>query len=171
MKTLKRRRRESKTDYSIRKKLLKSGIPRVIFRKSNRYVIAQYVISSEARDRIVTGITSKILLKYGWPEDMSGSLKSLPASYLTGFLLGRRIREKKLETPIIDLGMIRSVNKSRAFSFIKGLVDAGIEIKCGKESFPEEERIQGKKLKRDFSIYFSRIKSKIEGKIKEKQEK
>ena len=171
MKTLKRRRRESKTDYNIRKKLLKAEVPRVIFRKSNRYIIAQYVRSSEARDSIVTGVTSKILLKYEWPEDMAGSLKSLPASYLTGFLLGKRIKEKELETPIIDLGMIRSVNKSRAFSFIKGLIDAGVGIKCSKESFPEEERIQGKKLKRDFSIYFSRIKSKIEGKIKEKQEK
>ena len=164
MKTLKRRRRESKTDYNIRIKLLKAEVPRVIFRKSNRYIIAQYVMSSEARDNIVTGVTSKILLKYGWPEDMKGSLKSLPASYLTGFFLGKKITEKELETPIIDMGMIRSVNKGRAFSFIKGLVDAGVKIKCSEESFPKEERIKGKNLKRDFTIMFGRIKSKIEGK-------
>ena len=80
MKTLKRRRKEAKTDYGIRLKLLKSGVPRIVFRKSNRYIIAQYVTSNEAQDRVVVGITSKILLKYGWPEDMKGSLKSLPAS-------------------------------------------------------------------------------------------
>lgn len=167
MKTLKRRRRESKTDYNIRINLLKAEVPRIIFRKSNRYIIAQYVISNEARDSIVTGVTSRILMKHGWPKDMKGSLKSLPASYLIGFLLGKRITEKKLETPIIDIGMIRSINKNRVFSFIKGLIDAGVEIKCSEESFPNEERIKGKNLKRDFSVMFGRIKSKIEKPEKE----
>jgi len=161
MKTLKRRRRESKTDYNIRIKMLKAEVPRVVFRKSNRYIIAQYVMSNEARDSIVTGITSKILLKYRWPEDMKGSLKSIPASYLTGFLLGKRITEKKLKTPVVDMGMIRNVNKNRAFSFIKGLVDAGVKIKCSEEAFPKEERIKGKNLKRDFSVLFSRTKREI----------
>ena len=96
MKTLKRRRMENKTDYSIRIKLLKAEVPRVVFRKSGRYIIAQYVTSNEARDNIVTGVTSKILSKYGWPEDMIGSLKSLPASYLTGFILGKKIIEGNL---------------------------------------------------------------------------
>ena len=176
MKTLKRRRRENKTDYGIRMKLLKAEVPRIIFRKSNMYIIAQYVISNEARDSIVTGVTSRILMKYGWPEDMTGSLKSIPASYLTGFFLGKKITEKKLETPIIDIGMIRSVNKNKVFAFIKGLIDSGVEIKCSEESFPKEERIKGKNLKRDFSIMFGRIKSKIEegknssklGQVKEK---
>jgi len=163
MKTLKRRRRESKTDYNIRIKLLKAEVPRVVFRKSNRYIIAQYVMSNEARDSVVAGITSRILLKYGWPEDMKGSLKSIPASYLTGFLLGKIIIEKKLETPIVDIGMIRSVNKNRAFSFVKGLVDAGVKIKYGEEAFPNEERIKGKNLKRDFSVSFAKIKKQIEG--------
>ncbi len=162
MKTLKRRRMENKTDYGIRIKLLKAEVPRVIFRKSGRYIIAQYVTSNEARDNIVTGITSNILSKYGWPEDMIGSLKSLPASYLTGFFLGKKITEKGLKTPIVDMGMIKNVNKNRAFSFIKGLIDAGVGIKCSEESFPSEERIKGKNLKRDFSIFFGRIKSKIE---------
>lgn len=162
MKTLKRRRKENKTDYGIRIKLLKAEVPRIIFRKSNRYIIAQYVISKEAQDNIVTGATSRILMKYGWPEDMEGSLKSLPASYLTGLFLGRKIAEKKLETPIIDIGMIRSVNKNRVFAFIKGLVDAKVKIKCDEESFPKEERIKGKNLKRDFSVIFSKIKGKIE---------
>ena len=163
MKTQKRRRRENKTDYNIRMKLLKSDVPRIIFRKSNRYIIAQYVVSNEARDSIITGITSKILLKHGWPEDMEGSLKSLPASYLTGFILGKNITEKKLETPIIDIGMIRNVGKNRVFSFIKGLIDAEVKIKCREESFPNEEKIKGKNLKRDFSVLFTKIKGKIAG--------
>jgi len=163
MRTLKRRKREGKTDYSIRIKLLKGGIPRIVFRKSNRYIISQYVTNDEARDKIVIGITSKILLKYGWPEDMAGSLKSVTASYLTGFFLGKRITEKKLETPIVDIGMMRSINKNKVFSFIKGLIDAGVKIKCSEEAFPPEERIKGKNLKRDFSVMFEKIKKQIGG--------
>ena len=168
MKTLKRRRRENKTDYRIRINLLKGGVPRVVFRKSARYIIIQYVLSEEARDKVIIGTTSKTLMKYGWPEDMRGSLKSLPASYLTGLFFGKKIVREKLETPILDLGMIRSVNKSRFFAFIKGLVDAGVKIKSDKKAFPDEERIRGKNLKRDFSVMFVKIKNKIEGNIKEK---
>ena len=166
MKTLRRRRKEGKTDYGIRAKLLKGGVPRLIFRKSNRYITAQYAVSNEARDKIITGTTSKILLKYGWPEDMEGSLKSLPASYLTGLFFGKKIIEKKLEIPIMDIGMIRNVGKSRIFSFIKGLIDSGVRIKCEEEFFPEEERIKGKNLKRDFSVMFGKIKKQIEAEKK-----
>ena len=109
MKTVKRRRREGKTNYSTRLKLLKSEKPRLIFRKTNKLVISQYVISEEAKDKIVFGYTSKALLKYGWAENAKGSLKSIPASYLTGYLTAKRILKDKLETPIIDLGMLRTL--------------------------------------------------------------
>ena len=64
MKTIKRRRKESKTDYLKRIKLLKSESPRVVFRKTNKYVIAQYVLSKGAQDKVVLGITSKKLLMF-----------------------------------------------------------------------------------------------------------
>lgn len=162
MKTIRRRRKEKKTDYGIRIKLLKSGSPRVIFRKTNRYIIAEYAESNEAKDRIILGVTSKLLLKYGWPEDMKGSLKSVPASYLTGFLFGKKITSKKMKNPILDVGMIRAVNKSKVFAFVKGLIDSGIKIECKEEMFPEKDRISGKNLRRDFSVFFGKIKSKIE---------
>lgn len=160
----KRRRRESKTDYSKRMKLLKSESPRIVFRKTNRYIIGQYVTSDEAQDKIEIGITSKNLLSYGWPKEFEGSLKSLSASYLTGFLIGKEIMKKKLETPIVDFGMIRVIGKNKAFAFLKGVADAGIEINCPEESFPEEDRISGKHMKSDFSKTFKEIKLKIEGK-------
>ncbi len=164
MKTIRRRRKENKTDYNIRMKLLKSDVPRAVFRKTDRYIIAAYVKSDEAKDKVVFGITSKLLLKHGWPEDMKGSLKSLSASYLTGFIFGKKISEKKLEVPVLDMGMIRNVPKGRVFAFVKGIVDSGIKIKSGTEVFPSEERIKGKNMKTDFSATFDKIKSKIEGK-------
>lgn len=162
MKTLKRRRKEYKTDYLKRIKLLKSGSPRVVFKKTNKYIIAQYVKSKEAQDKVEMGITSKILIKYGWQKEFEGSLKSIPASYLTGLLIGKKILEKKLEKPIIDFGMIRVLHKNRAFAFLKGLKDSGIEVECKEEFFPNEDRIKGKHLKKDFSKMFEEIKSKIQ---------
>lgn len=157
----KRRRRESITDYAKRFKLLKSESPRLVFRRTNRYIIAQYVTSKEAQDKIEIGLTSKNLKNYGWPAEFEGSLKSVTASYLTGFLMGKEITKKKLETPIVDMGMIRVLSKNKAFAFLKGVVDAGIEINCPEENFPEDDRITGKHMKKDFSKTFAEIKSKI----------
>jgi len=163
MKQLMKRRREGKTDYTHRKKLLKSGAPRVVFRKTNKYLIAQYVRSKEAQDIVEIGVNSWQLQKYGWPDEFKGSLKSIPAAYLTGFLLGKKIKQQKKETPILDFGMIIKKHKTKIFAFIKGLIDSGIEIKNkNEEIFPEEERIKGKALKKDFSKTFEQIKSKIE---------
>ncbi len=158
--TLKRRRHENKTDYAKRIRLLKSGTPRVVFRKTNRYIIAQYVTSKEAQDKIEMDITSKDLLKYGWPKEAEGSLKSITASYLTGLLIGKKILNKKLKTPIIDIGMIQSLHKTKVFAFLKGIKDSGLDIKTDEKTFPEEERIKGESLKGKIS--FDEIKSKVE---------
>lgn len=160
MRVAKRRRRENKTDYGKRLKLLKSEKPRIVFRTSNKYILAQYVESENAQDKIVLNVISKDLLKHGWDEKTKGSLKSLPASYFTGFLIGKKIVKGNLETPIIDFGMKEMEHKSRTYAFINGLVDAGVGIKCDEEFFPDEERLKGEHMKN--KIKFSEIKSKLE---------
>ncbi len=162
MKTLKRRRREYKTDYLKRIKLLKSRKPRVVFRKTNKYIIVQYVTSKEAQDKVEIGLNSKELLNQGWPKELKGSLKSISAAYLTGLLMGKKIIKQKLKEPIIDFGMHRILHKTKTCAFLKGLIDAGIKIKSKKEIFPNEDRIKGKHMKKDFSNIFDKIKSKIE---------
>ncbi len=161
-KTPKKRRIQHKTDYKKRMNLLKSNKPRLIFRKTNKYLISQYIESDEAKDKVIFTINSKKLLKHGWPEEMKGSLKSIPASYLTGFLAGKRIISEKIEKPIIDIGMTRIIKKTKVFAFIKGIIDSGIKIESDSEKFPKEEKIKGKNLKKDFSAEFEKIKSKIE---------
>jgi len=161
MKTQKKRRKQNKTDYKKRLNLLKSEIPRLVFRKTNKYFIVQYVLSEEAKDKVQFGISSKKLLSLGWPEEFKGSLKSIPAAYLVGYFVGKKILKDKLKQPIVDLGMIRSLHKTKQFGFLKGLIDAGIKIDCKKEAFPEEDRIIGKSLKKDFSSKFKEIKEKI----------
>jgi large subunit ribosomal protein L18 len=161
MKTLKRRRKSNQTDYAKRIKLLKSGAPRLVFRKTNRYLIAEYVTSIEAQDKVELGMTSKALLKHGWPKDLEGSLKSTPAAYLTGFLFGKEILKRKMDIPIVDLGMSRNQHKNKTFGFLKGLKDSGLDVQCDEEYYPKEDRIKGKHLKKDFSKVFEEIKSKV----------
>jgi large subunit ribosomal protein L18 len=161
-KTQKRRRKERKTDYKKRIGLLKSGVPRIIFRKTNKQILVQYIKSKEAKDKVVLGINSRDLLKYGWPKEFSGSLKSIPAAYFTGFLSGKTIQSKKLETPIVDAGMTRMTKKNRFFAFLKGLIDSGVEIQCDEKNFPEDEKIKGKNMKKDFTSEFEKIKLKLE---------
>ncbi len=164
MKIAKRRRRERKTDYLKRLKLLKSGKPRVIFRKTNKHIISQYVLSEEAKDKVLININSKKLLDFGWPNEFKGSLKSITSSYLTGYLIGKQIIKNRLENPILDCGMISALHKTKVYGFLKGLIDSGIKINCDEKCFPEEERIKGKNLKKDFSKNLEKIKSEIDKK-------
>jgi len=155
----KRRRREGKTNYLIRIKLLKGKKPRVVFRKTNKYILSQYVVSKGAQDNIIIGTSSKELMNFGLSKESKVSLKSITAAYLTGVLMGVKIKEKKLETPIMDMGMLRVTHKTKPYAFIKGLKDAGMNVNCDEECFPEEGRIKGESLKN--KINFEEIKSKI----------
>jgi len=56
--------------------------------------------------------------------------------------------------------MLRTNHKGKVYAFLKGLIDAGLEISCKEEAFPESTRISGEGLKND--IEFKKIKSKIE---------
>nr|AJS12635.1 50S ribosomal protein L18P [uncultured archaeon] len=143
MRTVRRRRLQKKTDYKSRLSLLGSGKKRLVVRKTNRYVISQIVESHIAQDKVLFGISSRDLLSHGWPEKLKGSLKSLPASYLTGYLLGKMAKERKISEVILDLGMHRNVHKSRIYAVVKGIVDAGIKIPHKSEILPETEKIEG----------------------------
>ena len=154
----KRRQRERKTDYKKRLGMLKSGKMRVVIRKTNRYLIIQCVKSEEAKDKIILGITSKELLNHGW--ESKNSLKSISASYLTGYLIGKKIKEKGYHT-ILDIGLARNASGGRIYAALKGIVDAGAKINFGEEAFPSEERISGKHLNEKIQKNFIKVKEKI----------
>lgn len=164
MRVPKRRRRESKTDYKLRINLLKSGKPRIVFRKTNRCIIGQCIISRSAQDYVIIGVNSKDLIFYGWPKEKIGSLKSLPACYLTGLLLGKEMLKKMKEKEyIVDTGMIRNIKKSRIYAFLKGIVDSGITINVKREFFPDEKRLKGENTK--VKGIFDKIKENIEKEV------
>ena len=98
-----------------------------------------------------------------WNKEAHNSLKSLPASYLTGYLIGSKIDEKtRKKGLIVDLGMYRNVHKSKLYAFIKGLIDAGVEVTSKEDIFPDEDRLKGIHLKNEVvSKKFEEIKKKI----------
>lgn len=152
----KRRRLEGKTNYSKRIRLLESRKPRIVIRKTNRYIIIQCAESKLAQDSVTASANSRELLDYGWPESKAGSLKSLGAAYLTGILFGKKLGNKR--EYIIDTGIVASTNGSRIYAAIKGLNDAGIKINADKGVLPDEKRINSENLKE----FFSKVKEKIE---------
>jgi large subunit ribosomal protein L18 len=140
LRTQKRRRRENKTDYKARRILLVSGLPRIVVRTTNKHFILQAVESSEAQDKVLATITSKDLLKNGWDEKKKGSLKSIPAGYLTGILMAKKLGKGKY---IVDLGMARTGKGGRIFSVVAGLVEGGLDVAVNDKVFPSEDRLMG----------------------------
>ncbi len=155
LRTMKRRRRENKTDYKARTGLLKSGIPRIVVRRTNKHFVIQAVESFEAQDKVVATITSKELLKNGWDAKMGGSLKSIPAGYLTGILMAKKLGKGKY---VMDLGMARTLSGSRVFAVVKGLIDGGLDISANEKVFPSEDRLNGEHLKAEVKDMIGKIK-------------
>jgi len=139
MKLPRRRRLEAKTDYKARLSLLESNKPRLVVRKTNKYIISQIVISEKAQDKVVVGLTSKNLLNRGWPKNLQGSLKSREAAYLLGLMLGKEALKKKINEAILDLGIHRNIKKGRIYAVLKGVVEAGLKVPHSSDVLPTEE--------------------------------
>lgn len=153
-KTIRRRRKQFLTDYKARLGMLKSGMPRLVIRKTNRYIIAQIIESDVAQDKIIVGVTSRDLLSVGWPKELSGSLKGKSAAYLTGLLLARKT---KIKTAILDMGLQKNSHKGRIYAAVKGVIDGGLDVPCGEEALPEEDLKSGDKVGK----IFEKVKGEI----------
>ncbi len=158
MRTEKRRRRECKTDYKLRMGLLKSSKPRIVIRRTNRYVVVQAIESFEAQDKVIKGVSSKDLIAKGWDEKSAGSLKSVPACYLTGMLLAKELKTKDF---IIDLGMAKNIAGNRNYAVVKGLIDGGLNINANPESLPSDERVNGEHMAENVQKIITKVKAKI----------
>jgi len=161
-----RRRREGKTDYYARKRLViqdknKYNTPkyRLIVRFTNKDVTAQIAYARIEGDVIVGAAYSHELPRYG----VKVGLTNYAAAYCTGLLLGRRILNKfSLDTVyqgqtevtgeqfqvesvdgqpgafrcFLDVGLARTTTGARIFGALKGAVDAGLDIPHGVKRFP-----------------------------------
>jgi len=135
-----RRRREGKTNYRRRYKLLLSGLPRLVARRTLRHMIAQIVEARVEGDHVLVSAHSRQLARdFGW----KGYCGNTPAAYLTGLLCGLRGARAGIGKAILDIGLQRPVRGGRVFATVKGVVDGGVEVPCDPSMFPDEDRIRG----------------------------
>eukprot|EP00842_Homolaphlyctis_polyrhiza_P006204 jgi/Hompol1/6585/HPOL_000451-RA len=161
-----RRRREGKTDYYARKRLVtqaknKYNSPkhRFVVRFTKKDIICQIIYAKIVGDVVLSCAYSHELPKYG----IEFGLTNWSAAYATGLLLARRTLKKlgldeKYEgctepdgeyfqvEPIedgprpfrafLDVGLRRTTTGSRIFGALKGAVDGGLSIPYSEARFP-----------------------------------
>jgi large subunit ribosomal protein L18 len=137
-----RRRREGKTDYGKRLRLLKSGKPRFVVRWSLNHVRVQVVGVSTVGDYVIAQANTKELQKMGW----KGGTSNLPAAYLTGLLCAKRALEKGVTECVPDINRYTPTKGARVFAVIKGALDAGLIIPCDPEVMPDDGRTAGEHI-------------------------
>lgn len=161
-----RRRREGKTDYHARRKLVaqdknKYNTPkyRLVARITNKQIICQVIYSTIMGDRTVCQATSKELENYGCPVGHT----NYAACYATGLLIARRCltkvgmadaitgveeataeefhveeedNERRPFKVLFDVGLTRTISGSRIFGILKGAVDGGLHVPHSVKNFP-----------------------------------
>jgi len=161
-----RRRREGKTDYHARKKLViqaknKYNTPknRLIVRISNKNVTAQIAYARIEGDMVISSAYAHELPKYG----VNVGLTNYAACYCTGLLLARRTLAMfnladKYEGQIevdgemfavednetgpgafrahLDVGLARTTTGAKVFAVMKGVADGGIDVPHSEKRFP-----------------------------------
>jgi len=180
-----KRKREGKTHYKKRLKILKSNKPRLVIRKSLKNIQANIVAYYPKGDKILSSVNSKELEKLGWRLNKC----NLPSAYLVGFLLGKKAKSKGIKNAVLDLGLNKSMKGSKFYATLSGTLDAGLDIPHNPKILPPKDRIVGDhivkyaiELKNDensfkkqfnnyiknnldpkkFTDYFNEIKVKIE---------
>ncbi|MED6194724.1 60S ribosomal protein L5 [Stylosanthes scabra] len=152
-----KRRREGKTDYRARIRLInqdknKYNTPkyRFVVRFTNKDIVAQITSASIAGDIVLAAAYAHELPRYG----LEVGLTNYAAAYCTGLLLARRVL-KMLEMDeeyqgnveasgedfsvepadtrrpfraLLDVGLIRTTTGNRVFGALKGALDGGLDI-------------------------------------------
>jgi large subunit ribosomal protein L18 len=127
-----RRRREGKTNYHLRRKLVSGKKIRAVVRLTNSHCIVQFVDAEIKGDKTMSSTHSRELQNYKW----LGSTSNIPSAYLTGYLAGVKAQNVKISSAILDIGLNPPIYGSRVFSILKGLIDAGMDIPHSDKVFP-----------------------------------
>ncbi|MDN5358404.1 MAG: large subunit ribosomal protein [Candidatus Diapherotrites archaeon] len=137
-----RRIREGKTRYTKRLKLIKSGKPRLVVRRTSNNILVQVVEFHPEGDRVLASASSADLKRLGW----KGHGGNTPAAYLVGFLAAKRAVAKGVKEAVLDIGFATPVHGSAPFAALKGAIDAGLSVPASESAFPSEERIRGEHI-------------------------
>lgn len=156
-----KRRREGKTNYYKRRRLILSRKPRLVVRVLSRTIVVQLAKAHPKGDITLVSSHSNELSRYGW----KGGSKNTSAAYLLGLLVALKAKKQGIEEAVLDIGLHRPVKGSRVFAATMGAIDGGLKVPSDSQIFPSEERIKGehiasyaKKLKEsDPDLYHKRF--------------
>ena len=152
--------RSEKTNYRKRKIMLMGKSDFITVNITNENTQVQIVKPEIKGDKVLASAHSRFLLKDGW----KGSRKNIPASYLTGYLAGKKALSNGVTDAILYSGTRRYTDRMAAA--LKGVIDAGVKVPADEEAFPADERINGEHLKVKNDI--ASVKSKIDSEAKTK---
>ena len=137
-----RRKRQGRTYYKKRLKILLSNKFRFVIRKSLRNLHVSVIEYAPNGDKVLFTVNSKILSKLGWKGD-SGNL---PSAYLVGVLAGKKALEKGIKSAVLDLGFNNSTKGARLYAGLLGAIDAGLKIPFNPVILPSKDRISGEHI-------------------------
>lgn len=153
-----RRRREGKTDYRRRQRLLRSTMPRAVVRKTLNQTLVQIVEADAGGDRVLASAGSLDLKEHGW----AAGTGNVPAAYLTGYLAGKRAVSKGVKGAVLDIGLQEPTKGGRVFAALQGLLDAGVAVPHSKDILPAKARIRGEHIGEAVVKSFDSVKAKLE---------
>lgn len=153
-----RRRREGRTNYYTRRKLLASHETRAVVRRSNKNITVQFANFEMNGDKIIASADTKQLKALGWEHSCS----CIPAAYLVGYAAGQKAKKAGVEYAVLDLGMQNPQHGGVLFAVAKGIIDAGIEVPASEDVFPSEDRINGKHIDDKIEADVASMKQKLE---------
>eukprot|EP00171_Calliarthron_tuberculosum_P003657 IDg3657t1 len=167
-----RRRREGKTDYQARRRLVtqdkrKYNSPkfRLVARFTNKDIICQIVAAKLTGDEVLTAAYAHELPNYG----VKRGLTNFAAAYCVGLLCARRhltklglaemyvgkeevdgemyeIEDEEDKRPfsaVLDIGLVSTTTGNKVFAVMKGAVDGGINIPHNEKRFPAYTKEEG----------------------------
>lgn len=137
-----RRRREGKTNYNRRYKLVDLEKTRMVVRITSNHTIVQLVKIGENGDETLVSATSKQLKEYGW----LGNGKNTSAAYLTGYLFGKKAISEDYDETILDIGLQPAIRGTKVYAVLKGALDAGLYIPHNESILPDDSRIRGEHI-------------------------
>jgi large subunit ribosomal protein L5e len=175
-----RRRRERKTDYQARKRLIlqdknkyKTPKYRFVVRKTKRDIVCQIFAADLTHDTCIAAAYAHELPRYG----IKLGLTNYAAAYATGLLLARRVNSKfnldyegQVEVDgedyiveanpdgkapfkaLLDVGLVRTTTGARVFGALKGACDGGLNIPHNDRRFPGTTK-EGKEYKPDAEVH------------------
>ena len=135
-----RRKREGRTDYKKRMKLLLGMRPRLVVRRSLKHMSMQIINYEPKGDKVIASAHSNELKKLGWKAGTG----SISAAYLTGLLLAKKAGQKL--NCVLDMGQHTSVKGSVLYGAVRGAREGGLDIPCADEVLPSDARVNGKHI-------------------------